>query len=245
MYDVDGPRVRLGVGWFLLAFPAVVLSPFTAALVYGALGALAARQVATCWRTSQWQADLAAGLVAVPVLGTVLSPQLGLVALVVALVVGIVAGAREPAGGLRGTTGRIAGSGVLLATVAPIAVAAGAVVVLAAQNPVVIGMLLLMASAYEVGDFIIGSGGSTPVEGPLAGAVALILVGFPSALVFLEPFDVLAIWVLLVAAVACLLGQWVASALLPRPDARASALRRLDTLLVLAPLWVAATGGFS
>jgi len=45
-----------------------------------------------------------------------------------------------------------------------------------------------------------------------------------------------------VAAVCCPVGQWIASAILPRPDAHAPALRRIDTLLLLAPLWVVAAG---
>ena len=39
------------------------------------------------------------------------------------------------------------------------------------------------------------------------------------------------------AALLCPLGQVVASALLPRADAPAPALRRLDSLLLLGPTW--------
>lgn len=232
------------MGWFLLAAPAVVLSTFTTALLYGVTGGLAARQVVLAWRGTQWQANLAGALVAAPVLVTVAGRQAGVVAVLVALMIALVAGFQEPAGGLRGGTGRFAAGGIMVQAVGPLAVAGGSMVLLANQNAVVAAMLFLMACAYEVGDFIIGSGGITRIEGPIAGGLAMALTGFPAALVFLEPFDVMEVWLLGVAPVAALFGQWIASALLPKPDAHAPALRRIDTLLVLAPLWVAASGAF-
>lgn len=244
VYDIDGPRIRLGVGWFLLAAPAVILSLATIALLYGVVGGLAARQVVKAWNGSRRQADVAGPLVAVPVLATIFGLEAGLATLVVALVIALVVGWQEPAGGLRGGSGRLAGGGIMVQAVGPMAVAGGSMVLLANQNAVVAGMLFLMACAYEVGDFIIGSGGVTPVEGPIAGGLAMALTGFPAALMFLEPFDVMAVWLLGVAALTAMFGQWVASALLPKPDAHAPALRRMDTLLVLAPLWVAAAGAF-
>ena len=39
------------------------------------------------------------------------------------------------------------------------------------------------------------------------------------------------------AALCCPVGQLVGSALLPDPDSPAPALRRIDSLLVLGPLW--------
>jgi hypothetical protein len=101
-------------------------------------------------------------------------------------------------------------------------------------------VLLLVASAYEAGDFIVGSGSSNFVEGPLAGMAMSILIAFPLTLVLVQPFDRAGASLLAFAAVSCPVGQLMASALLPRPGAHAPALRRIDTLLVLAPLWAAA-----
>lgn len=224
--------------------PAVLLSPFTTGLLYGATAGWAARQVVTVWRGTKLQADVAAGLAAAPVLASVIGVPFGVVVLVLALAGGAVFASQEPVAGLSGGAGRLAAAGVMVQAVGPVAVAGGAMVLLTAQNPVVAGMLLMMVSAYEVGDFIVGSGGVTPVEGPIAGGLAMVLIGFPGALVFLEPFDEMEVWLLGVVPVAALFGQWVASAMLPRPDADASALRRIDTLLVLAPIWVAAAGAF-
>lgn len=221
-----------------------MLGPVTTGVLYAATGGLAARQVVQAWKGARWQADLAAALVAAPVLATVVSLPAGLATLVVALLVALIAGFQEAAAGLTGGSGRFAAGGIMVQAVGPLAVAGGSMVLLGDQNPVVAGMLFLMACAYEVGDFVIGSGGVTPIEGPIAGGLAMVLTGFPAALVFLEPFDVMAVWVLGVAASTALVGQWLASAMLPKPDAPASALRRVDTLLVLAPLWVAAAGAF-
>jgi hypothetical protein len=60
------------------------------------------------------------------------------------------------------------------------------------------------------------------------------------AVVHLPPFgeqDIVAFGIL--AAVLCPLGQLFGSVILPRADAPASALRRLDSLLLLGPAWYA------
>lgn len=71
VYDVDGPRIRLGILWFLCALPAVVVGQYTTAAIYGGAAALAARQAAKAWKAAQWQADLAAALAVVPVAAAV------------------------------------------------------------------------------------------------------------------------------------------------------------------------------
>ncbi|HEX7133971.1 MAG TPA: hypothetical protein VF228_15450, partial [Iamia sp.] len=47
-----------------------------------------------------------------------------------------------------------------------------------------------------------------------------------------------------IAAVVCPLGQLAASAILPAADAHAPTVRRLDTLLLLAPIWYLAVDIF-
>jgi hypothetical protein len=68
-----------------------------------------------------------------------------------------------------------------------------------------------------------------------------LLVGLPMALLLVDPFDVAGLSLLGFAAVACPLGQILASAALPDARASASALRRIDSLIILAPLWAAAS----
>jgi hypothetical protein len=105
-------------------------------------------------------------------------------------------------------------------------------------------VLLGLVSAYEAGDYIVGSGASNSLEGPLAGITASTLLALPLALILVEPFDAAGVILLAFTAVACPLGQIVASAALPGAGAHAPALRRIDTLLILAPLWAAAAGAF-
>jgi len=243
VYDVDGPRIRLGLAWFAAAAAGTAISPLTAAIVYGVAAGLAARQVVRAWGSVPWQADMAAGLAALPVLaalaGTV--PAIGSLALVV-VVAGVAAcapdGARIP-----GLQGRVAAAGIVV--VATLAGVAGAALVLVRSQSVTAALVLvLLVSLYEAGDYIVGSGASNFVEGPLAGATTAVVAGFPLTLILVEPFDVAGLPLLAFVAACCPLGQMVASAMLPRPGAPASALRRVDTLLVLAPLWAAASAAF-
>ncbi len=99
--------------------------------------------------------------------------------------------------------------------------------------------LILLVSAYEAGDFIVGSGSSNAVEGPMAGLVALGAVTFLLFLILPAPFDATSILLFAAqAAICCPLGQIMASGLLPRGNAWAPALRRLDSYLLAAPIWL-------
>jgi hypothetical protein len=242
VYEVEGPRVRLGVLWFAAAAIAVIASPLTVAVAYGVAAGWAARQVVLAWRSPTIHADVATGLAVVPIFAAVLGVGPGVMALAAVIVVAVVVGVYAPGAGLRGGAGHLAGIGIMIQAVVPVAVAGGAMVLVRAQSPAAAIVLLGLASAYEVGDFIVGSGSSTPVEGPLAGGAAVVLTGFPLALLLVEPFDVVGVPLLGVAALCCPVGQWIASAVLPRPEAKAPALRRIDTLLMLAPVWAVAAG---
>jgi hypothetical protein len=243
VYDIDGPRVRLGVAWFAGAMVATLISAPTTALLYAAVAGLAARQMVKAWGSVAWQADVAAGIGAVPVLAALVGVPFALstAGLAVAVAVGC---AMAPDGErLPGAGGRLAAAGIMCLGLVP-AVAGAAFVLVRVESVIAAVVLLLMVSAYEAGDYIVGSGASNPVEGPLAGITTSTLVALPMALVLVEPFDAAGVGLLAFAAVACPLGQVVASAALPGAAAHAPALRRIDTLLVLAPVWAAAAGAF-
>jgi hypothetical protein len=244
VYDTDGPRIRLGVVWFGVAFPAVLLSTMTTGLLFAVCAGLAARQVARAWRTESWQADVAGGVAALPILGvTFLGTELTMPLLVVAALAALGLGLAAPCAGLPSGVGNVAASGVLLQATAPVAVAGIAMVSMRAEVVASLVLLFVLASVYEMGDFIVGSGSSNKFEGPIAGGAALMVTAFPFALLLIEPFDVVGMGVMLgIAAAACPVGQWLASAILPWPGGHAPALRRMDTLLLLAPLWAVATG---
>jgi hypothetical protein len=223
-----------------VALGGLAVSPLTTTVVYGAAAGLAARQMVRAWRSVSWQADLAAGVAVLPAVAAVGGTKPAVAALVVVVVVSLVAAAVPDGGRLPGFQGRVAAAGIMASAVVP-AAAAASMVLIRRESLAAAVVLLMMASAYEVGDFIVGSGSSNFVEGPLAGAATAILVAFPLTLVLVAPFDRAGAPLLAFAAACCPVGQIMASALLPRADAPASALRRIDTLLVLAPLWAAAS----
>jgi hypothetical protein len=243
VYDVDGPRIRLGVAWFAIALGAVTLSPISAALVYGAAAGWAARQIVQAWRSVSWQADVATGLGAIPVLAALGGTRPLVGALVAALLVAVGAAAAPDGARMPGSGGRLAAAAILAFSLVP-AIAGASVVLVRAESVAAALVLVLLVSAYEMGDFIVGSGASTPVEGPLAGITTAMLVGLPLAVLLVTPFDGAGAALLGFAALACPLGQVVASATLPDAGAAAPALRRIDTLIVLGPLWAAASAAF-
>ena len=244
VYDIEGPRVRLGVAWFLGAagrHRAQPARPTAPGLRGGrragrppdraglGLGGLAGRR--------------GRGLGAVPVLA---APRRHPVAVATAALGAVVAvgcacapdGARLPGSGGRGGRGRHHAASSLV----PALGAASFVLVRRALGRGRRRCCSVVASAYEVGDYIVGSGASNPIEGPLAGITTATLVALPLALVLVEPYDT---GRRRPAArsppLACPLGQIVASATLPGARAPTPrALRRIDTLLLLAPVWAAA-----
>jgi hypothetical protein len=139
------------------------------------------------------------------------------------------------------TASRTAGEliDVLLRSSLPVGIAAGSLAALAERELGAAISLIVLVSAYEAGDFLVGSGSSNAVEGPISGLVALGTVLFPLWILSPAPFTSRSIVLFgIVAAVCCPLGQILASSLLPRGAAWAPALRRLDSYLLAAPLWL-------
>ncbi|MGE3619067.1 MAG: hypothetical protein AB7L84_01280 [Acidimicrobiia bacterium] len=236
VYDVDGPRVRLGVGWFVLALGAVLVAPVTTAAVYGGAAGLGAGQAAKAWRRVGGRASvpLAAAAAGAASLGALLGEGgLGLGILVgVALALIGAAGERGPRAALLGHAGLTVQCGLVLGLVA------GSMVLVRREDVGAALALLLLASAYEVGDYLVGSGSSNAFEGPIAGIAAGVVVGFVVSAFPVTSLEVGEAAVLsAVAVLGAPVGQLVASAVLP--DARASApgLRRLDSLILAAPVW--------
>lgn len=225
VYDIEGPRVRLGVAWFVLVVGAFAAGVVGVVVVYGLAAALAAAQTARAWRRARRQrpneAIAAASAGAVVLAAGVSTALLGLA------ILGVVAaslGTGKPANGIR----------TLQAAIWPGA-AAASVVVTYRFEPWAAVALVLVVSAYEVGDYLVGSGARNALEGPVAGAAAVLVVGSTAGLVAFGVPD--CVYLAGLAAVLCPLGQLVGSLVLPSAGAKASALRRLDSLLVLGPVW--------
>ncbi len=252
-YSTDGPKVTLGILWFALITLAplalIVLgrSEFAAPLIAGVFSTvvgLAGLQIANTWFGTASEGRSAAGLGAFLLsfssfFGLNFVP-FGIAAALVMLAVGAVLTKDKE----RDIAQKIV---VMARSIVPVGLA-GVSAITIAVRPVEVGSgfavfvaLVLMISAYEIGDFIVGSGAHNAFEGPLAGFIALVVVtlgififpppALPSDLVFFVALG-------LVTGISGVMGQMFASLLLPRPTSWAPALRRLDSYLLAAPIWL-------
>jgi hypothetical protein len=102
-------------------------------------------------------------------------------------------------------------------------------------------VLLAYAMAYDAGTYVVGSGAVSAWEGPAAGIAAMGTVTLTVAALFVPPFSGASPWLLgALAAVLAPIGPMIGLALCGNGDdrkVRLPALRRLDSLLVLGPLW--------
>ena len=236
-YDIDGPRVRLGILWFVGALVAFAVGLAGATLFFAVAFAAAAAHALRTWRARGQPVDprVALACTGLVVACAGIGPQvmgLGVLALVgVALATAGTSGA--------GASGPLlARAATVLQTTLPTAVAGGCVVLLADLELWAAIALVLLASAYETGDFLIGSGAANGYEGPVAGSAAVVVTALVIAAAGVPPFGIgeaLAFGILV--APLAFLGQLTASGMLPHARAFAPALRRVDSLLLAAPIW--------
>lgn len=243
---IDGPKITLGVAWFLGLVAAITVEPRLVAIFVIPAAAIAALQIAHAWKhETTLDRHLAAALdhqltAAVAVL-VVLPAVLGNVLWFGA---GVVLGTLAVAAYAGATLGERSDQPVFFAEITirsavPVAVAAGSLILLAATHTGVFVALVCLVSAYEAGDFLVGSGALNDVEGPAAGVVAVGIVGAGVWLLPPEPLTASIVpFFVAMTALACPVGQVFGSALLPRGDAWAPGLRRLDSYLLAAPLWL-------
>ncbi len=243
-YDTQGPRLRIGVLWALsvgIALAFRPLRPYGLATLYGVVAGLAAVQVVDAWNevragADRWVAALTAS--ALPVVATLGVGPVGGV-LIATVVVAVAAATRRPNRGV--PLFSAAGHTVLAAGVC--GGAAAALVLLADYEIGAVIILVVLVLAYDACDYLVGSGADNGIEGPLAGMLFMAAITAVLAVLNVPPFRGVDIWSFAVLAmVACPAGQLLASAMLPRGDVRAPALRRLDSLLLVAPAWAALVG---
>jgi len=239
VYDVDGPRIRLGVMWFVLAGVGLFVGMVSTAVVFGLVAALAAAQTATALRTKWRRPDrrvAAAIALAMPLSALVGVGLTGIVVLVSAvLAVGASAVLRAKG------TDPIVDAGAVIRSSLFVGLAAASMVLLHRIDIGAAITLFLLVSAYEFGDFLVGSGASNRIEGPASGMLAAVVMTAALSAPLIEPqlFQGGTIWLFgIITAIVCPVGQVAASAILPRAGAPARALRRLDSYLVAAPLWL-------
>ncbi len=239
-YDIDGPRVRLGILWFVGAMAAFSARQLGVTLFFGVAFAAASSHTLRTWRARGAPVDPRVALIttAFVVVCALLGPPImgiGVLALVAAT---LAVSFRDVGGDDLG--GVVAHAGIILQASLPTAVAGGCLVLLADLELWAAISLVLLASAYETGDYLIGSGSANAAEGPLAGAAAVLVMALAVAALGIPPFGVgQAMAFGLAVAPLAFAGQILASAMLPHSRAFAPALRRVDSLLLAAPLWYA------
>ncbi|MCU1484993.1 MAG: hypothetical protein JWN67_1739 [Actinomycetia bacterium] len=242
--DVDGPKVRLGVLWFVVSVGAALVDQALLAVVLAVAAGFAADQVV------RLQGKGEAGVLDDPLR---LPAVLAAAALPLAAVVGTdtLAGAaaasvlvvlvhRIWSGPVGGAVGDVA---LVLVAAVPVGLAAAAPVLVAELAPAAAVVLLVLVAAYDAGDFLVGTGAGNPWEGPAAGIVAVAVCGFGAWVVAPPPLEGHGVVALAVAtAVLAPFGPPAASVLIGDGGRPARFVRRLDTLIVLGPVaaWAAA-----
>jgi hypothetical protein len=205
------------------------------ALLFGLLAAAAALQTSAAWRRAGFRSNqLLAGIGALLV---ALAATLGIAFAGLALV-GFVGAAVAAAYVQPGRVPPLVRVMVTIRSGYFVALAAAAAVLIDRTDAAALITLVVLVSGYEVGDFLVGTGATNPVEGPVAGIAAVVVLTFAVSVFEFPPFESGSAWVFggLVAVLAPL-GRFAAPILLPRPDARVPALRRLDSYLVVTPIW--------
>jgi CDP-diglyceride synthetase len=228
------PHGRLGLAWAVVTFAVTVAGPAWLAGWLAVAAFIAGAQVCRVWRKKGERpialvaAALAAGL---PVAASFEARYMtGVVAAgaLAAFVTRLRSSTRAPSRDIALTT--------------TIGVAAG----LAAAAPVLVRhtgiaatlLLLALVCLYDAGAYLVGTGASSAWEGPAAGVAALIPLTIFAEVVLVPPFaGAQPLFLGLLAAVLAPAGPVAASALLGDRSGHAPALRRLDSLLLLGPLW--------
>jgi len=234
---VVGPHARLGVVWAGLVCVALAAGPLAMAGLLAPVAALAALQAARSWRrlARRAAAPLAATAAAAIVVASAAGPAVVaataaavLVVLLAATLVGALAARKER------RADPVLTAGVALLT----GLAAGAPVLLRRDSLVLALVLVAFAAVHDAAAYIVGTGAQHAWEGPIAAMLSIGAVTLAVAAILVPPFRGASPWVLgAVAAVAAPLGPMLGSVLLGNRRARAPALRRLDSLLVLGPVW--------
>jgi hypothetical protein len=235
-HDVSRPHVRLGIIWLVLVLGALWLGELGLAGLYGLVAAVGALQTAKAWRRRRQRPNmLVAGLGAL----AMAVAAVGGSRLVGGVVLAIVAAAVAAAVADSRSRSTVDDAAFTVRSSVFIGLAAASVVLVYEYQAGAALSLIVLASAYEAGDYVIGSGSPNPFEGPLAGFAAVAVLTFSLFVFEPQPFDDAGILVYgAVIGVLAPLGQLAASWLLPDARAIASGLRRLDTLLLAGPVWL-------
>jgi hypothetical protein len=233
--EVVGPHARLGLVWAAVTLVALFAGPVWLAVWLAPVAGVAAIQAAASWRRrSRSPAAVLAGVGAALI--TLAAAAGPLVAAVAVTAVGVAAFANALVPG-----GRHSDPALTLAITGALGLAGAAPVLVRGDGLIPALVLLTFASVHDAGAYVVGSGAATAWEGPAAGMASIGAVTLAVAAVFVPPFRGASPWLLgALAAGLAALGPYLGSALLGDRRARVPALRRMDSLLLLGPLWALA-----
>lgn len=230
----DGPHVRLGIAWAAATAAVAAAGTGPLAVWFAAVAGAGAAQAVRGWRARPrrpYAPVAVAGAAVLPLSGALggWAMAAAVVAIAVAAIVVRIASST--------TTAPSRDALLTLLVAVPIGLAAASPVVVRRLGLLEPLLLLGMVWAYDAGSYLVGSGASAAWEGAAAGAVSLVPVTVAAA-VALVPRVAAAPFVLGgVTAVLAPLGPPAATVLIG--DERASAVRRIDSLLFAGPVWAA------
>lgn len=245
-HDIYGPRVPLGVLWFVAQGAAVYFGADALAFLYGFVGAIAALQCCREWRRVYSQPSRIVAAVGAGLLPFAATFGVGAVGIGVLAIIG--ASALFALFRRRHRWSRpLLDTASCTIRCSVFTGIAGATVVLTYRASLA-GVLILLGlvAAYEVGDFVIGADSPGLLIGPLGGMLAVGAFAAPVAVFNISPFEqpLDAAVFAGVIAVFCPLSQVAASLILPAARAWSPALRRIDSLIVTAPAWLFLLWGY-
>ncbi len=231
------PHGRLGLLWAAATVGVTVAGPRWLAGWLALAAMVAATQTAGVWRRRGERPlpVVAAGIaVALPIAASFASVNAAAIngVIVVGLLVVFVTRLVWP------SPAPVRDMALTLAIAVPIGLAAASAVLLRHQGILPALLLLGFAAVYDASAYLIGTDASSAWDGPVAGVAAFIPLTIFAVVIFIPPFSGVEPLVLgLLAAILAPIGPVVGSALLGDATAEAPGLRRLDSLLVLGPIW--------
>jgi len=242
-YRTAGPKVTFGVIWFVAVVAGALFYAPAAGVFLAGVAVLAALQSADAHFAGHGSIsrDMSLGLAGGLAGLIALAGLTGMfyVGLVTVLGVVVCVAVAVWAEGFDDYDAVVEATQISIRSAIPVGVAAGSMTALGLVAPFALVTLVVLISAYEIGDFAVGTGSANALEGPIAGVAFLAVVAYAARLLPLEPMTAETIVAFgALTAVCCPLGQILASALLPHGDRWAPALRRLDSYLLAAPLWL-------
>lgn len=234
VHDSTRPHGRLGLAWATVTIGATVAGPGWLAAWLAVAGFVAAAQAAGIWRRRGERplALLAAGIAG----GLPVAASFGLDAINGVVVVGLLAAfVTRLASPTRAPSRDIA---LTMVIGVPLGLAAASPVLMRHGGITAALLLLGFATLYDAGAYLVGTGAASAWEGPVAGVASFVPLTIFTAVVLVPPFSGARPLVLgLVAALLAPIGPLVGSALLGDATVDAPGVRRLDSLLVLGPIW--------